>query len=373
MAGNYNVDTTFKSRPKTHITSQSGKNHLRLIKVIAFPFRDSAYTDEFYTAVSGHGAVVERGDWSARWLMRNVHAGDVVHIHWPSHLYNLDDTSIISIREFAKFILLLIMIKWQKGRICWTAHNLFPHQRSSPAIVDTVARRLLIRLSFAVFVHGSGAERELVSTFPSARKKCVSIPHGNWIAKYGEPISRSQARRSLAIPDNVFVYLVFGQMKPYKNLLTLIKAFRKCCIPSQAILVLAGRFSDPQYRSAVLEAAKGADSVRVIDEFIADHDVATYLSASDAFCIPYREILTSGSAMLALGFGIPVLSICRGFLQDVVGESAGVLMASDAEPEIIEALGAIRLRDWHAEEIRNVARKFTFDEAARIFIAALSK
>ena len=42
--------------------------------------------------------------------------------------------------------------------------------------------------------------------------------------------------------------------------------------------------------------------------FVPDGEVQHYLLAADAVVLPFKEILTSGSAMLALSFGRPVVA-----------------------------------------------------------------
>jgi glycogen synthase len=105
--------------------------------------------------------------------------------------------------------------------------------------------------------------------------------------------------------------------------------------------------------------------------YIPDNMVSTYLAASNTMCIPYREILTSGTAMLAMSYGLPLISIKRGFLEDVVSKSTGLLNEPNNDSELKEAMQNVIHIDWSAKDILEHAKKFTFYDAARIFKSEL--
>jgi glycosyltransferase involved in cell wall biosynthesis len=93
--------------------------------------------------------------------------------------------------------------------------------------------------------------------------------------------------------------------------------------------------------------------------------------ASDVMCIPYREILTSGTTMLSLSFGKPVISINRGFLRDVITESTGILVEPGDDHDLAKALCSVRKKRWNSEAIITHANCYTFDQAATIFISEM--
>jgi len=216
-------------------------------------------------------------------------------------------------------------------------------------------------------VHGVEAEKVLISRFPRAKTKCVVIPHGNWIDRYRPYQTRESARTTLGLPKDAFIYLFFGQCKPYKNLDGLIKVFTLKA-SSTDLLLVAGTFSDKSYLSEIINLANGDSRIRIDARFIPDDEVSSYLSASDVICVPYREILTSGTTMLALSFGKPVISINRGFLRDVMSQETGILIEPNDGRELADALRAIRERSWSSEAIIHHARRFSFTDAAKIFL-----
>lgn len=333
--------------------------------VYAFPAAGIAYNDALYAELKRLGVDVRPGEWGGRWLWSTLKRDDVAHLHWPSFLYAGKGSAWTLITVFLRYTALLTLIRLRAGQLWWTAHNLLPHERSRWPMLDVLARRVVIALAQRIFVHGAEAEKELVARFPAAASKCCRIPHGHWIGHYTSTGTRVQARERLGLPHDGFAYLMFGQCKPYKNVEMLVDSFRRVA-REQDRLVIAGSFSDPAYLQRVRERV-GADArIRVDARHIPDDEVAAYLLACDVLCMPYREILTSGTTMLALSHGRPVISLNRGFLREVVPSSCGVLVEPMAPAELEAAMAVARERPWSAEAIVRHAETFSFAQAAQI-------
>jgi glycosyltransferase involved in cell wall biosynthesis len=222
-------------------------------------------------------------------------------------------------------------------------------------------------------VHGNEAKSLLIQEFPSSAKKCVTIPHGNWIGRYPPGPNRGMSRDSLDIgPEVEFVYLLFGQCQPYKNILTLIRAFKETAKANDR-LIIAGRFSTEQYYKDSLLESENDPRILIHNRFIPDEVVSVYFNASDIMCIPYSEILTSGSGMLALSYGLPVLSIKKGYLKDLIPDYCGILMKNTNFEDVCSALVNCKSRKWDSDKIKSYAQQFEFYDAASIYLEALSR
>ena len=197
-------------------------------KLIAFPYgKDMPYLQCFYADFNAQGVEVLEGDWSGRWLMANVQPRDIVHLHWPSYLYETDGSNARILKYFLRFLMMLCIARMKTRNLWWTAHNLMPHEPCRIPGLDWIARVAVIGLSSRVFVHGEEAKKILLERFPIASGKVAVIPHGNWIGFYPPCESSDCARRNLKIPIDAFVYLHFGNCRPYKNIEGLIEAFGK--------------------------------------------------------------------------------------------------------------------------------------------------
>lgn len=341
------------------------------MRIIAFPKSGIAYNACFNQAIEALGTPVIDGVFSGRWLLANVRPGDWLHFHWPSFTYSRQGTLAAKALWFGRFVILLALSRWRGARIAWIAHNLWPHDRDRYPTIDVLGRHVIIGLSSLIFVHGPESMRILGQRFPKAMAKASLIPLGNWIDFYARDATREAARRRLGLAASTYVYLFFGLCKPYKNLEGLLRAFRE--LDGDVALVVAGSFADPAYREAIEQLAREDARVTLHSRFIPDEEVQCYLVACDAVVVPYREILTSGTAMLAMGFGRPLISVNLGNLRDLVTPMNGVLYDPDDPKGLSAAMRECAKREFDEAAIIAKATGYTFDNAARIVVDAMAR
>ncbi len=65
-------------------------------------------------------------------------------------------------------------------------------------------------------------------------------------------------------------------------------------------------------------------------ETIPDDQMQVYLRAADAVVLPYRDVLSSGSAILAMTFGQPVIAPAIGCLPESLGSEGTILYDAGA-------------------------------------------
>jgi beta-1,4-mannosyltransferase len=214
----------------------------------------------------------------------------------------------------------------------------------------------------------------LEERFPQSIKKNIEIPHGNWIDYYGPAVEKHYARNTLSLPINKFVLLIFGQLRAYKNIHVLIDFLQKK-ENTDIYLLIAGQFKDDAYKNKIIKLLKTEipnPSIRLDAKFIPNDEVPLYLAASDIMIMPYKEILTSGTAMLAISYGCPIMSIKAGFLIDVISPDTGIFIEDMTEIEIDKAIVAAQKTNWATEKIIEHAKTFTFDDAATIMFNKLN-
>lgn len=339
-------------------------------RIVAFPASGIGYIDGFYKAVAAQGATVVEGVFAGRWLMQSLRAGDLVHLHWPSFLYQVPGRLAL-LRSFTRFVLLLGLMRWRGARFAWTAHNLLPHQASAIPALDRLARRIVLRLADWVLVHGEQAAQLLQESFPFDPRKLLLIPHGHFAGQYAGACTKPQARALLGLKQQTPVLLMLGQCKPYKNVEGLIRLHRQR--NDEVQLLIAGSFADPGYEAKCRREAAGDPRIHLHAGYIDDDRIQTFLAAADLFVIPYREILTSGSAVLAASHGLPVVSIDKGFLRDFVTAEMGILYPPDEERGLVQAIDQALSRRWDADRITALALAHRYEDAARIMLEAAGR
>ena len=93
--------------------------------------------------------------------------------------------------------------------------------------------------------------------------------------------------------------LHFGLLRPYKNVPLLIERFRQLAGDDHRLLI-AGRPYDAAIRRGVERAAAGDARIALRLSWVPPDEVAQLFAACDLVVLPYRRILNSGAALLAL-------------------------------------------------------------------------
>jgi glycosyltransferase involved in cell wall biosynthesis len=172
------------------------------------------------------------------------------------------------------------------------------------------------------------------------------VPHGLHTGVYADLVEQAQARLDLGLSDADDVLLFTGRLRPYKGLADLVSAFRRL-LPSRPDLklILAGESKAGEGR-ALVEGLSAVERSRIlmVDRFIENDEMQLFLRAADAAVYPYDEILTSGSILLALAFGLPCIAPRFGMISETLegeGGPAGVLYDKNQPSGLEEAISRL--------------------------------
>jgi glycosyltransferase involved in cell wall biosynthesis len=341
-------------------------------RLFGFPFDRIAYNECLYRELARLGLTAQPGEWSGRWLLTHLRRGDMLHLHWPSFYYYDSRSTGRTLKGLARFVIGLLYVRLKGVRIFWTAHNLYPHDGGRSLLVHRLARRLVIALSERIFVHGPSAAAALKREFAGCRHKQVLIQHGHWIDYYPPHQGRAQARASFGLRPETFVYGFIGSCKPYKGLEELIAAFAQQ--PGDCTLLIAGYFESENYCAEIRRrvATLPADRVLLIPRLLADDEIQRHVVAIDALVLPFREVLTSGSLILGLSFGTPVVAPRIGAVVDVMNEHTGVLYDAQQPQALASSMQQVRSTRFDAAQIIEHARTLSWSSAANALLEAAS-
>jgi glycosyltransferase involved in cell wall biosynthesis len=214
-------------------------------------------------------------------------------------------------------------------RLAWTAHNLLPHDDPHPDLGRRARAEMLARLE-RVFVHFAAASPMLESEL-GWRGPTTVIPHGHYADDYEPPGDRSAARGALGLPRDGFVLLLLGWLRPYKGIAEAIAAFRRVARDDDRLVIAGRREGDI---APELALADGDPRIVVRTGRVPAADVARYHDAADAFVMAHRATFTSGSAVMALSLGLPIVG-AGGPHVDTLGPEPRVF-AADALDDAIE-------------------------------------
>jgi len=287
---------------------------------------------------------------------------DVVHFHWL-HPYLLGRNAVFTFLKGFVFLVQVLLLQLLGVRVVWTAHNLTEHNPRNPRI-ERALKHLTVRMIDVVIVHCESVEDRLLETYwlPERYRHRLSIvPHGHYRDTYENDVSRERAREELGLDDE-FTFLFFGRVCEYKNVTGLIEAFAGIDAPN-ARLIVAGNPRDEDIRNRVERAAACDDRVRTSLEFIPEARVQYYMNAADVVTLPFEEIVTSGSAILAMSFANPVVVPDVGCITSVVPEDGGFTYPDDGSEALAAALERTMDADLDAVGNANLAAVDQFDWA----------
>jgi glycosyltransferase involved in cell wall biosynthesis len=184
-------------------------------------------------------------------------------------------------------------------RLVWTAHNVLPH---GPVFANEVAaRRALVRVCDLVIAHSAWTLDELARLGAIPRKSAV-IAHGPLL-----PTTPAEALRGPSQGPGPRRFLFFGRVEPYKGVDDLLVAFASLPRHVDATLTVAGECENHAVQARLEKLAQASERIFLRMGFVPAAEVTPLLAAFDVVVLPYRRITTSGTAILALAHGRPVI------------------------------------------------------------------
>ena len=308
-------------------------------------------------------------DLTPDWLRAHQGQVDVLHLNWPNGLYQSDDPPE-AVRRASDLVANLALARQLGYRVVWTVHNLYPHESAHPEL-DRLVQTSLCALATAVIAHCQHGRR-LVREHFHREGGVLVIPHGHFIEPYPATLSRAEARGRLGIGPNQFVLLFFGNVRRYKGIEGVLDAFRR--LPGDDLTLLLAAKVYSEYGDGLVDEARQADPRVVVSpsRFFANEEFQVYFRAANVAVLPFLNVLTSGSTITALGFGVPVVVPAIGCLPELVDETVGILYDPTAPDALFEAMRAIRGRDTAALGRAALARaqSLGWDGIARQTLAA---
>jgi glycosyltransferase involved in cell wall biosynthesis len=290
---------------------------------------------------------------------------NVVHLHWI-HEFLGGSRGRPSAGTVRWFDWQLRILKALGVRIVWTVHNLEGHEaggadRDVEGVArDASAHRAVIERADAIILHCLAARDGLIERYqPSgqARRRLHVLPHGNYVAQYAVDLDREQARADLGLASAGPVFAFVGSIRGYKGVGELVRAFRGLAdLGPQARLLICGKPLPARIGHELEQDAATDPRIRLRLERIPEDDLSRVLRACDAVVLPFRDILTSGSAILALSHGRPVIAPALGCLPETMPADATILYDPTAPDALGSALRRAARSDLAAMGVR--ARAF---------------
>ncbi len=247
---------------------------------------------------------------------------DILHIHWPERIFWGRVSRLhpwLSEAYAQRMLAMMDRVRKRGGSVVWTAHNIAPH-----ASLDAARRALWTRYIDAflsrvdlIISLSQQADDELVKAYPrllDTRRTTIAHPH--YRTAYPPPLTRTEARARLDLPQQAYVLLAAGTIRPNKGIPTLAHSFAGVAQPDE-VLLIAGSCDDEAERRELEAISESHPSVIVRFGRIPDSDIGSVISAADLSIFNFQTILNSGSVLLSLSFDTPVVAPRLGSLNEL--------------------------------------------------------
>ena len=241
-------------------------------------------------------------------------APDLVIVQWWTPIFAIPVGTVIRLAK-------------QQGRptVLFICHNITPHERLP-------GERTLSRFAFAAadwfIVHSNEDLRNLQSIRRNARIRKLFLPINE---AFGPAITKEEARLQLGLTAPTLLY--FGLIRPYKGVAHLLRAMPSILKAIDCTLLIVGEFYEG--REECLELIRSLDlsaSVRLVDRYVANEEVALYFSASDLVVLPYTSATQSAVVPIAYSFERPVVTTKVGGLPEAVIDGQTGFLVDPADP-----------------------------------------
>ena len=312
-------------------------------RIACFPpiLGTNPYQRLLYEQLEGHGIEVgDRTEFRIRWLVRNRRRIDLLHFHWPQGYWQPQRRRGIQSTAAEAAYLLLFLVRLRAARllgfrIAWTIHQVDPHERGTGR-VDRIGSLALARASHVLLTHDRSTAAAARAELGEAAAHVCVVEHGSYIGVYPPGRPRAEVRGELGIGADQLVFLHLGDIRAYKDVERLLDAFRAADL-GDAALGVAGKPIDAASERAFLEAAVSDDRIHALLGFVPDDRIAELYEAADIAVLARSDGGTSGSLILALSMGRPVVAADRPAYHELLyGEIAGWLF----QPESTDSLAA---------------------------------
>jgi glycosyltransferase involved in cell wall biosynthesis len=213
---------------------------------------------------------------------------------------------------------------------------------------DLFIRRIITRFAHATIFHSQYALNE-AKELKFYVQKGYLIPHAHYSSSYDSSISKKKAKENLKIEQDEFVFLFFGNIKAYKGLDELLTSFANLLETNKgkAIrLVIAGKCEDDGLAKLIRKYQKEhSGRISLFLEYINDEKVQLFFNSADIVVLPFKKNTTSGSAILALTFGKPIIAPRLGNIIDLPDDT-GYFYSADNNTALSELmLSALNNKD----------------------------
>ena len=272
---------------------------------------------------------------------------DLVIVQWWSPVFAIPLGTVIRLAK-----------RHGRPMVMFLCHNIKPHERLPGGMI-------LPRFAFStadLFIVHSGEDlRNMQSIRPDARIRKLFLPI---YEGFGPAIDKETARQQLGLITPTILY--FGLIRRYKGLAHLLRAMPLVLKAMKCTLLVVGEFYEGREEClGLIRSHDLSTSVRLVDRYVPNEEVALYFSAADLVVLPYISATQSGVVTIAYSFDRPVVTTTVGGLPEVVIDGETGFLVDPADPPALADAVVRYYREGREKElvegIRKVRERLSWD------------
>ena len=253
---------------------------------------------------------------------------DVLHLHWLTP-YIRGKGAVAQAVYSVKLWLDLLLVRLSGVKVVWTIHNRLSHEAKFPQ-QERLLQRALARLVHARIVHSASAAELLGGDLSLEPNRFTVIPHGHYRDAYGAPVPAAEAKQRLGLSASSRIFLYFGMIRSYKGVDDLIRVWKQIQTTPDDFLMIAGYTADKEYVRKLDSLATACSSIRLDIRSVPNSELPVLFGAADVVVLPFRQVLTSGSMLLAMSYSRPVIAPRFRELAETLQEAGALLYDAGA-------------------------------------------
>ena len=337
-------------------------------------YRDNPYTEMMWSELRKMRSVavpVDNGLNFTATIRAGDHRPTVFHLNWTAPILGGARDDLDRQVRYRRFLEAIDEMHSNGIPSIWTVHNVLPHECADPELESQLRQEIADRVD-VVHVMCAKSVAACSEWFEIPQSKVRVIPHPSYIDVYPNLVDRATARHELGLQSGDFVYLHFGQVRPYKGIDRLLDAFDQVSQQDPtAKLLLVGKPGRFEGIRQIQDRARANPNVIGNLNPVPDADVQLYMNAADVVVLPHRKALNSGALLLAYSFGRPVVAAETGCLAELVDTTTGVTFDPGAGTTALlnAMLTARRLGPDHGKAAYERARGLHYLDIGKRFAA----
>lgn len=301
---------------------------------------------------------------------------DIIHILWPEEFTGWVRPSASKVDA-----VLRRLDSWKaRTRVIISVNNLLPHRDPN----DPEFRRLYTGFyeRADVIHHFSQTSKDLVCReFPSIanRNHVVRVGFNYERLLHQAPRIRADARSRFKFEADEFVFLTFGALRFWDEVVLLRHAFESAQIPKKRLL-LAARYAEDgtpwrrRWRTWQWRRWQRSEKIETVPDRVPDEDLQNIFDAADAVIVLRQNTLSSGVPSLAMTLGRFVIAPDTGAMPEYLAGTNNLLYKSDSAGALARAMESAVVvdRERVGQENARIAKGWSWDAIVRCCLEGLA-